>query len=140
MSPQLSWYLGLSAVLFTIGVVGVLMMPWKLVADPNGYIFVWLIAYSALLGPKSAFQRRPARHDPYTVVRPGVTSSGNSDHTTRTLVYPRPLRGFDEGGRTRLPGQLHGLDSGGREDAAGRHRPSARLRRGFVQVGTDGSV
>src|SRR3989441_2304003 len=33
------------------GVVGVLIMPWKLVADPNGYIFVWLIAYSALLGP-----------------------------------------------------------------------------------------
>src|SRR3989475_10658214 len=33
------------------GVVGVLMMPWKLVADPNGYIFTWLIAYSALLGP-----------------------------------------------------------------------------------------
>jgi len=28
-----------------------LMMPWKLVADPNGYIFNWLIAYSALLGP-----------------------------------------------------------------------------------------
>jgi len=27
------------------------MMPWKLVADPNGYIFVWLIAYGALLGP-----------------------------------------------------------------------------------------
>ncbi|HTR41279.1 MAG TPA: NCS1 family nucleobase:cation symporter-1 [Pseudomonadales bacterium] len=33
------------------GVVGILMMPWKLVADPNGYIFTWLIAYSALLGP-----------------------------------------------------------------------------------------
>ena len=33
------------------GVIGVLMMPWKLVADPNGYIFTWLIAYSALLGP-----------------------------------------------------------------------------------------
>jgi NCS1 family nucleobase:cation symporter-1 len=33
------------------GIAGVLMMPWKLVADPNGYIFVWLIAYSALLGP-----------------------------------------------------------------------------------------
>src|SRR5204862_1391929 len=33
------------------GIVGILMMPWKLVADPNGYIFVWLIAYSALLGP-----------------------------------------------------------------------------------------
>ena len=33
------------------GVVGILMMPWKLVADPNGYIFTWLIVYSALLGP-----------------------------------------------------------------------------------------
>jgi NCS1 family nucleobase:cation symporter-1 len=26
-------------------------MPWKLIADPNGYIFTWLIAYSSLLGP-----------------------------------------------------------------------------------------
>ena len=33
------------------GIIGVLMMPWKLVADPNGYIFDWLVAYSALLGP-----------------------------------------------------------------------------------------
>src|SRR6202040_3057204 len=36
---------------FITGIVGIAMMPWKLVADPNGYIFVWLIAYSALLGP-----------------------------------------------------------------------------------------
>jgi len=36
---------------FITGIVGILMMPWKLVADPNGYIFTWLIAYSALLGP-----------------------------------------------------------------------------------------
>ncbi|HWA25625.1 MAG TPA: NCS1 family nucleobase:cation symporter-1 [Lacunisphaera sp.] len=33
------------------GLVGIMMMPWKLVADPSGYIFTWLIAYSALLGP-----------------------------------------------------------------------------------------
>lgn len=33
------------------GVVGILIMPWKLVADPSGYIFKWLIGYSALLGP-----------------------------------------------------------------------------------------
>jgi NCS1 family nucleobase:cation symporter-1 len=33
------------------GIIGVLMMPWRLVADPSGYIFTWLIAYSALLGP-----------------------------------------------------------------------------------------
>ena len=36
---------------FITGIVGILMMPWKLVADPSGYIFTWLIAYSALLGP-----------------------------------------------------------------------------------------
>ncbi len=36
---------------FITGLVGVLMMPWKLVADPSGYIFTWLIGYSALLGP-----------------------------------------------------------------------------------------
>jgi nucleobase:cation symporter-1, NCS1 family len=33
------------------GIIGVLMMPWKLVSDPSGYIFTWLIGYSALLGP-----------------------------------------------------------------------------------------
>ncbi|HEU5322440.1 MAG TPA: cytosine permease, partial [Methylomirabilota bacterium] len=31
--------------------VGVLMMPWKLLATSQGYIFTWLIGYSALLGP-----------------------------------------------------------------------------------------
>ena len=31
--------------------LGVAMMPWKLVADPSGYIFTWLVGYSALLGP-----------------------------------------------------------------------------------------
>ena len=36
---------------YITGIIGVLMMPWKLVADPTGYIFTWLIAYSALLGP-----------------------------------------------------------------------------------------
>ena len=35
---------------FITGVIGILMQPWKLVADPNGYIFRWLVAYSALLG------------------------------------------------------------------------------------------
>ncbi len=32
------------------GIVGILMQPWRLYSDPNGYIFVWLIAYSSLLG------------------------------------------------------------------------------------------
>jgi NCS1 family nucleobase:cation symporter-1 len=33
------------------GVVGILMMPWKLLATAGSYIFTWLIGYSALLGP-----------------------------------------------------------------------------------------
>jgi NCS1 family nucleobase:cation symporter-1 len=33
------------------GVVGVLMMPWKLLGDYSAYIFGWLIGYSGLLGP-----------------------------------------------------------------------------------------
>ncbi len=36
---------------FITGIIGVLIMPWKLVADPSGYIFTWLVGYSALLGP-----------------------------------------------------------------------------------------
>lgn len=32
------------------GVCGILMQPWKLLEDPTGYIFRWLVAYSALLG------------------------------------------------------------------------------------------
>jgi len=36
---------------YITGIIGILMMPWKLLADPSGYIFTWLIGYSALLGP-----------------------------------------------------------------------------------------
>jgi nucleobase:cation symporter-1, NCS1 family len=32
------------------GVLGVLIQPWWLVADPSGYIEKWLVAYSGLLG------------------------------------------------------------------------------------------
>ncbi len=33
------------------GVIGILIFPWKLIADPGGYIFTWLVGYSSLLGP-----------------------------------------------------------------------------------------
>jgi nucleobase:cation symporter-1, NCS1 family len=35
---------------FITGIIGIVIQPWKLIADPKGYIFSWLIAYSALLG------------------------------------------------------------------------------------------
>jgi NCS1 family nucleobase:cation symporter-1 len=31
--------------------IGILIMPWKLLSSSQGYIFTWLIGYSALLGP-----------------------------------------------------------------------------------------
>jgi NCS1 family nucleobase:cation symporter-1 len=33
------------------GVIGVLMMPWKLLGGYSAYIFGWLVGYSGLLGP-----------------------------------------------------------------------------------------
>jgi NCS1 family nucleobase:cation symporter-1 len=33
------------------GVIGVCMMPWKLLSDFSAYIFGWLVGYSGLLGP-----------------------------------------------------------------------------------------
>jgi NCS1 family nucleobase:cation symporter-1 len=33
------------------GIVGVLLMPWKLLSDFSAYIFGWLVGYSGLLGP-----------------------------------------------------------------------------------------
>jgi NCS1 family nucleobase:cation symporter-1 len=32
------------------GILGALMLPWKLIADPSGYIFKWLLGYSGGLG------------------------------------------------------------------------------------------
>ena len=36
---------------YITGIIGVLIFPWKLVEDPSGYIFTWLVGYSSLLGP-----------------------------------------------------------------------------------------
>ena len=32
------------------GVLGIFMLPWKLMSDPDGYIFKWLLGYSGGLG------------------------------------------------------------------------------------------
>lgn len=36
---------------YVTGIIGILIFPWKLIADPSGYIFTWLVGYSSLLGP-----------------------------------------------------------------------------------------
>jgi NCS1 family nucleobase:cation symporter-1 len=32
------------------GILGILIQPWRLIADPTGYIFGWLVGYSGGLG------------------------------------------------------------------------------------------
>jgi NCS1 family nucleobase:cation symporter-1 len=32
------------------GVLGIVIQPWRLLADPSGYIFTWLLGYSGGLG------------------------------------------------------------------------------------------
>lgn len=32
------------------GIIGIVIMPWKLIETSNGFIFTWLVAYSVLLG------------------------------------------------------------------------------------------
>jgi NCS1 family nucleobase:cation symporter-1 len=36
---------------YITGIIGMMIFPWKLIADPSGYIFTWLVGYSSLLGP-----------------------------------------------------------------------------------------
>lgn len=36
---------------YLTGIIGIMIFPWKLIADPSGYIFTWLVGYSSLLGP-----------------------------------------------------------------------------------------
>lgn len=36
---------------YLTAVIGIAMMPWKLIESSGGYIFTWLVGYGALLGP-----------------------------------------------------------------------------------------
>ena len=36
---------------FITAVIGIITQPWRLLSSTEGYIFTWLIGYSALLGP-----------------------------------------------------------------------------------------
>ena len=46
----------------TTAVLGMLVCPWRLVSSTDGYIFVWLVGYSALLGPVAGATPRAGLH------------------------------------------------------------------------------
>src|SRR5437773_12517904 len=39
------------------GILGIVIQPWKLLADPSGYIFTWLLGYSGEIGRASGRER-----------------------------------------------------------------------------------
>ena len=59
------------------GVLGLLMMPWKLMATFGSYVFGWLVGYSGLLGPVAGimvtdyFLVRGTQLDTYSLYRRG---------------------------------------------------------------------
>src|SRR5437899_10765002 len=88
------------------GLIGVLMMPWKLIASSHGYIFTWLIAYSALLGPIGGiliadyFVFRRRRLDVEALYRP------YGEYRFTSGLYLVALRALDSWISTNCPGFL----------------------------------
>lgn len=44
-------YLNWERTTVLVGIIGIIMQPWKFLADPNAYIWTWLLGYGAFLGP-----------------------------------------------------------------------------------------
>src|SRR5207253_916576 len=43
-------FIGFKTGALLTGILGILIQPWRLLADPSGYIFTWLLGYSGGLG------------------------------------------------------------------------------------------
>lgn len=78
---------------YITGILGILIFPWKLIADPSGYIFTWLIAYSSLLGPIGGimivdyyFVRKQKLHVPDLYKFTGLYSYKNGVNTMAVIA------------------------------------------------------
>jgi NCS1 family nucleobase:cation symporter-1 len=98
---------------YITGVIGIVMMPWKLLADPGGYIFTWLIGYSALLGPVIGI----ILVDYFLVRRTELDLTDLYRHDGRYAgVNPRAVLALLAGVAPNLPGflaQVGVIDAGG---------------------------
>lgn len=86
--------------------IGVLMMPWKLLATAGGFIFVWLTGYGALLGPIAGILIAD-----YWIVRRGVIAVDALYREDGAYLYrggwnPAALIAFAAGVLPNLPGFL----------------------------------
>lgn len=66
------------------GILGIAMMPWKLLADYETYLFTWLVGYSGFLGPIAGILICD-----YFVVRKKIILLGDLYHRGRFYEYSR---------------------------------------------------
>ncbi|MDC8757169.1 NCS1 family nucleobase:cation symporter-1 [Janthinobacterium fluminis] len=74
--------------------IAILMMPWKILESTQGYIFTWLIGYSALLGPIAGilivdyyFIRKTELDVPELYRADGCYSYGNGWNTAALVAF-----------------------------------------------------
>jgi NCS1 family nucleobase:cation symporter-1 len=85
------------------GILGILICPWKLLSDPDQYIFVWLGTYGSFLGPLAGlyladyYYVRGQRLDLADLYRPAGGRYDYAPHT-RVLVEVGDRRLSMEGG------------------------------------------
>jgi nucleobase:cation symporter-1, NCS1 family len=66
------------------GVIGIVMQPWKLLADPSAYIFTWLNGYSGGLGSIAGVLIAD-----YWLVRDKKLALGDLYRTKGVYAYPK---------------------------------------------------
>ena len=93
---------------YITAVIAVAMMPWKILASTHGYIFTWLVGYSALLGSVAGILIVDYYHVRRTVIDvPGLYREQGSGYHYRGGWNPIAIGAFLIGVLPCLPGFLH---------------------------------
>lgn len=87
--------------------IAVAMMPWKLLESTQGYIFTWLIGYSALLGPIAGILIADYYLIRRTQLQVNDLYSDHGEYRYRNGWNPAALAAFIAGVLPNLPGFLH---------------------------------
>lgn len=88
------------------GIIGILIQPWKLVADPSGYIFTWLVGYSALLGPIGGILICDYFVIRHTILRPHDLYRTTGEYSYRRGFNPAAIVALMVGVLPSVPGFL----------------------------------
>lgn len=93
---------------YITAVIAVVMMPWKILSSTHGYIFTWLVGYSALLGSVAGILIVDYYHVRRTVIDvPGLYRQQGSAYHYGAGWNPIAVVAFLIGVLPCLPGFLH---------------------------------